>query len=258
MRRSSSSTEAWYALLALICAIAGIGVGLRWKAGPAGGLNMLKINTIIFPIALMFLSSLVTWFITVNYSKKKQIRYQKELAKKTVRKTFELMKTSKRTLDNLDVKANRIMSASPGPTIDKALSYEVLQNIRNQIVEIYNGMRICIEDWREVLSEEFDEIEKKERMLDKLTFEHLFKSQKLKEYEQTGTGTEKEILTIKADLARIAERQRTSQIDIISESRKLVGAPITAITSVAQSAPAQIMLEQPQNQTLFLNGDENS
>ncbi len=241
MHKKSSKVDVWLALLLTVCVLIGVFLALNVIVSTPL-YNSIRFNTMPLYFALAIILSSISWLLTRNYYKKKLSQAQKELAKKTIRKNFELLRVANRTLDNIDLKAGAILNGGTDGALDRALAHEFVQNIRNQVVEMYNGIGICIDDWRIVLSGEFEEIEKKERALEKLVLEQIIKARKLKELERD-RAAEKEIGAVKADLARLMERQHAAQAEIFSESKKLIGAPITSITNIACPSASQPKLD---------------
>jgi hypothetical protein len=244
MQKKSGKVEVWLEFLAVVCIVVGIAIGLMLYTVLPESLVRFSIGSLTAQIIVVAACSLLTWAATYYYAKQRRAAVQKELARKTIKKTYELLRTTNRTLDTIDQKAGTILSGAANGELDRALAHEFIQNIRNQVIEVYNSVSICIEDWRDIMSEEFEHIEKKERLLDKIILEQIIKAQRLQELNQDKESNEKEILALKADLARLAERQRMSQAEIISESRKLVGAPITTATNFTQPAASHAKFEQ--------------
>lgn len=246
MQKRSGKVEVWLEFLAVVCVVSGIAIGLMLYTILPGNFIHFRISSIAIQVIVLVACSIATWAATYYYAQQKLAKQQKLLARKTIKKTYELLRTTSRTLDNIDVKAGTILSGSTDSEfkLDRALAHEFIQNIRNQVVEVYNSVSVCIEDWRDIMTEEFEHIEKKERLLDKIILEQIIKAKHLQELNQDKEAHEKEILALKADLARLAERQRTSQSEIISESRKLIGAPITTAISLTNSTASQHKFEQ--------------
>jgi len=246
MQKRSGKVEVWLEFLAVVCVICGIAVGLMLYTILPEGFIHLRIGSLTMQIVIPVVCSAITWAATYYYSRQKLAKRQKELARKSIKKTYELLRTTSRTLDTIDLKASTILNnANDGEIkLDRELAHEFVQNIRNQVIEVYNSVSICIEDWRDIMADEFEHIEKKERLLDKIILEQIIKARHLQELNQDKEAHEKEILAIKADMARLAERQRTSQSEIIGESRKLIGAPITTVISFTNSTASQSKFEQ--------------
>lgn len=254
MKKGTGGIGAWYGLLALLCVIGGVGIGLRWKLKLAGDLTALKINAVTFPIALIIIFSLVTWFITYQHIRRSQSRQQKELAKKVIRQLFNLLCSTNRLLDNIDAKYKLAINNPAGDIGSSALAYE-LQSIRGQLIEAYHSLDTSIGDWRDILADEFTEIEKQERLHGMLVTEQMIKSLKLKELEKDKICNEKEIMTLKTDLIKLSEKVQTSRARIINESRNLVGAPVVLAPQTSQFAIPQIVTEQASVKNLYLDED---
>jgi len=231
--KGSGRVEAWHLALSIVYIFLGIILGIRLHAELVSGV---KATSLGLEVLLITGVALVMWAFTFYYTKQKSVKKEKDLARNSIRRTFELLKTASRTLDNIDIKAATILNSSIDKDLDRALAHEFVQNIRTQVVEIYNDISVCIEEWRDTLEEEFDEIEKRERQIDKLVIDQIIKTRKLHELERRNDLNEKDIETLRTDLDRLAEKQRTSRASILSESRKLVGAPITTIMDITSAA----------------------
>ncbi|MHB8842007.1 MAG: hypothetical protein ACYC56_09540 [Candidatus Aquicultor sp.] len=246
MQKQSGKVEVWLEFLAIVCIICGIAVGFMLYTILPESFIHFRIGSLAMQIIIPIACSTITFAITYYVSKQKLAKRQKELARKSIKKTYELLRTTSRTLDTIDLKAGAILNNANDSEfkLDRELAHEFMQNIRNQVIEVYNSVSICIEDWRDIMADEFEHIEKKERLLDKIILEQIIKARHLQELNQDKEVHAKEILAIKADMARLAERQRTSQTEIISESRKLIGAPITTAISFTNSTASQSKFEQ--------------
>lgn len=251
MRKRSSKVEAWHISIFLPCAVTGILLGMRIYAEMIN--NGVKPEALLVEAMLIIASSFTVWSATHRHLKQKLAKQQKEAAKKSIKGAFELLKTASRTLDNIDVKAGTILNGSTSNSLDRALAYEYMQNVRIQVVEMYNDVCTYIEDWREVLEEEFDRIEANERMIDKIVIDQLTNTRKLHELERREDANPQEIKTIRAELDRLAERQRVSRSNILSESRKLVGAPITTIVDITSASYYLGSFEPIIKQPIYLN-----
>lgn len=253
MEKRSSKIDFWLTLVAVIAVAIGGVLFLGFQLNIPPEIKKIMANPITYQSLGAILLSLIVWTATRYYTRRRFTRLQKEFAKKTVRKTFDLLRITSRTLDNIDLKAGAILTGGTSPALDRALAHEFMQNVRNQVVEIYNNVTICIEDWHDVLDEEFSEIEKRERQLERINIEQANKARKLKEFERRRDGREKEIKTLKADLARLAEKKRIYQANLLSEAKRLVGAPITKTTDFANLAPSNASFEHLLKPPLYLN-----
>ncbi|HCG99744.1 MAG TPA: hypothetical protein DE036_08180 [Actinobacteria bacterium] len=233
LAKGSSKVEAWQLVLSIIYIFLGIIIGVRLHAEFSGGA---KTSSLAIEVLLLFTATIAIWAFTYSYSKRKAMKNEKDLARNSIRKTFELLKTANRTLDNIDIKAATILNSNTNKDLDRALAHEFVQNIRTQVVEIYNDISVCIEEWRDVLEDEFDEIERRERQIDKLVIDQIIKTRKLHELERKNDANENDIDILRGDLDRLAEKQRVSRTSILSESRKLVGAPITTIMDITSAS----------------------
>jgi hypothetical protein len=233
LAKGSSKVEAWQLVLSLIYIFLGIIIGVRLHAEFFGGA---KTSSLAIEVILLITATIAIWAFTYSYSKRKALKKEKDLARNSIRKTFELLKTANRTLDNIDMKAATILNSNTNRDLDRALAHEFVQSIRTQVVEIYNDISICIEEWRDVLEDEFDEIERRERQIDKLVIDQIIKTRKLHELERKNDANENDIEILRGDLDRLAEKQRVSRTSILSESRKLVGAPITTIMDITSAS----------------------
>ena len=233
MAKGSSRVEAWQLVLSIVYIVLGIIIGVRVAVEFSGGP---KTSSLAVEVLLLGSATLTIWALTNSYTKRKAKDKEKDLARNSIRKTFELLKTANRTLDNIDSKAATILNTNTDKDLDRALAHEFVQNIRTQVVEMYNDVSVCIEEWRDVLEEEFDEIEKRERQIDKLVIDQIIKTRKLHELERKTDVDEKEKEALRCELDRLAEKQRVSRTSILSESRKLVGAPITTIMDITSAS----------------------
>lgn len=247
MKNGSGRVDVWLSILFAFCAFVGVLFALEFAVNASS----VKINPVGVSVASTVIFTLITFLITRYYYKNHLHKDQKELARESIKKNFELLRIANRTLDNIDLKANTILNGGIDGDLDRALAHEFVQNIRNQVVEIYNSIGTGIDDWRVILSVEFEEIEKKERKLEKLVIEQMIKARRLKEIERS-KASEQEVNSLRAELARLVEKQRSTEAEIISESKKLIGAPITKITDLTCPAPSQSKLDHLLKQPLFL------
>jgi len=255
MGKGSSRVEAWHLVLIILCVTLGVFLGLRLHEEMIR--NGIRPAMLAIESLLVITFSIVTWFITYHYFKYQSIKRQKDLARTSIRKTFELLKTTSRTLDNIDAKAATILNSNNSNTLDKSLAHEFVQGIRVQVIEIYNNVSTCIEEWRDTLLEEFDQIEKKERQIDKLIIDQIVKTRRLHELEKKGDANENEVSSLRAELDRLAEKQQVSRANILSESRKLVGAPITTIMDITRASYSLGKFEPVLKQPVYLNDNNN-
>jgi len=247
MKNGSGKVDVWLSILFAFCAFIGILFALELTANTSS----VRISPIGVLIPSTTIFTLIAFLVTRYYYKSRLYNSQKELARESVKKNFELLRIANRTLDNIDLKANTILNGGIDGELDRALAHEFVQNIRNQVVEIYNSIGTNIDDWRNVLSVEFEEIEKKERKLEKIVIDQMIKARRLKEIERSKVS-EQEINSLRAELARLAEKQRSTQAEIISDSKKLIGAPITKITDLTCPAASHSKMDHLLKQPLFL------
>ncbi|MCL6471553.1 MAG: hypothetical protein K6T91_01935 [Firmicutes bacterium] len=256
MDKKSSRVDFWLTLVLVIAIILGAGLFIGLQTDISPGLTNLVTSPFIYLPTSIILVALISWAFTRSVMRRKLAREQKEIAKKTIRKTFEILRVTSRTLDNIDLKAGAILTGGTSPHLDRALAHEFMQNVRNQVVEIYNSLSICIEDWEDILAEEFAEIERRERQIEKVGIEQAKKAKKLKELERDPFERDKEVAAVKADLLRLAEKKRMYQAELLSEAKRLVGAPITKTTDIAKPVPAHASFEQLIKPPVYLDDFE--
>lgn len=124
----------------------------------------------VVQLLLLFLTFMFSWQLAKRGEEKAVLKSQKSLARSAMRRINGLAKSTSRLRGNIQGSKKEITSGSDFSKMEnvpRRLLSEMYDGLETQVAEIHDNIQASVEDWRDILPEEFERgAEAERRILD--------------------------------------------------------------------------------------------